>query len=424
MLTAYSEIFLFAFEAILAFQLVYIIFQYFFIRRQEYVWYAAYITGIIVYTALMYEQIPLRHQLDKVLPILSYVFYYRFASSFLELAIIAPSIRKWIGRLEKALLLYILTDLIWKIAGQDSAAGEIVFQLVAGFLFLSTTILIISFLKTKPAYAIYIVTGAIIISLGSFGTMILIIMQQNGIDFNFDPLLINNASVTVELIVFTSGLAHKSRRIEMEKSILSNQYARELENNLKLDTELNLIKQKIAEEIHLELGEGISNISVYASLAEKHAGEENIRLRNNLVKIRKLAIEIHSTLQDLSWTLNFRNTEEIFLIEKFRQIEREELLPVNARLDISSNKDNANRKLPVSFCRVAINAIRKAINIVIQEQSDTLEIILNNDGLLLNIINPGLQPEYLNEKYGNENVLWQTDSQIISCSIELTNFRY
>ncbi|MEZ5172358.1 MAG: 7TM-DISM domain-containing protein [Bacteroidia bacterium] len=421
---AYTEIFLYAFEAILAFQLVYIIFQYFFIRRLEYVWYAAYIAGILFYTSLMYEQIPFRHHLDKVLPILSYIFYYRFASSFLELDIIAPTIRKWIGRLEKALFLYILADLLWKMAGQDTVAGEIAFQFIAGFLFLTTTILIISFLKTKPAYAIYIVTGAIIISLGSFGTMILIVMQQNGIDINFDPLLINNASVTVELVVFTSGLANKSRRIEIEKTILSRQYARELENNLKLDTELNVIKQKIAEEIHLELGEGISNISVYASLAEKHASEENIRLRDNLIKIRKLALEIHAILQDLSWTLNFRNTEEIYLIEKFRQIEREELIPVNLRLQVTYMEENATRKLPVSFCRVAINAIRKAINIVVQEQSDALEVLLNNDGITFSINNPDLPPEYLNEKYGNQNVLWQTDSQKIHCRIELTNFRY
>jgi len=413
---------LFAFEAILVFQLVYILFQYLFLRRQEYAWYAAYISGILLYTSIMYEQVPLRNQLDKVLPILSYIFYYRFAATFLDLEKTTPGIFKRILQLEKLMIVYIISDFIWKYLGQSAFYGELVFQAVASFLFVCTVTLIVLFLKSKPSFAYFIVSGAIIITAGSVASMLSIILKNKGYPINYDPLLFNNAAVSIELLVFTTGLAYKTRLIEIEKSKLSSSYAKELENNLQLANELSRVKGKIAEEIHQDLGEGISNISVYTGIAEKQAKEENLLLRETLGKIKRISSEMHNSLQDLSWTLNYKNSEQSRLIEKFRQMEREELIPANYKLDIHCQDFEETKQLPLGFSRQAIHALRMAIRLTLQQGLDHPKLILHKNGITIILKKPENLQNDLNSLYGNSFLNWTEDDNIVKTEIRLTTF--
>jgi signal transduction histidine kinase len=417
-----SPSFLYAFEGILAFQLIYILSQYLFIRRKEYLWYAAYIGGILFYATIMYGQLPGRFKFDKVLPILCYVFYYRFACTFLDLKQLSPRIYSWINKLEKVLIIYIIADVIWKFVGQTAYSGEIAFQAIAFSLFICTFVFIVAFLKNKRQFAYFIVIGAIIIALGSLASMIALIFKQNGHEIDFDPLIFNNLAVSLELLVFTTGLAYKARKIELEKSTLSRSYAMELENNLKLEHELNQVKNKISEEIHQELGEGISNISVYTGIAEKQARTENNLLRETLGRIKRISSEIHNSLQDLSWTLNHRNSQQGKLIEKFIQIEREEILPANLKLEIIYTKTDDDRQLPLSFSRQAINALRKGIRLTLQENLENPKLVIQTNEMTITVKKPDLTMEEINGLYGNTDIQWIENDKEISTTLKLTNF--
>jgi glucose-6-phosphate-specific signal transduction histidine kinase len=330
---------------------------------------------------------------------------------------------KWINRLEKILIGYILIESIWKLLGQNPEHGEILFQLIASLLFICTATLIILFVKKKPTYAYFVIAGATFISLGSFGSMISFILINSGYSLQFDPLFFNNIAATLELIIFTSGLAYKSRLAEIEKVNLSYNYTQQLEHNIQLDKELNSIKNKIAEDIHQELGEGISNISVYTGIAEKQARDENSLLRETLFKIRKIALEMHATLQDLSWSLNFQHINEKKLIEKFRQIEREDLLPRNLHLIIHESPEHEDQFLTLDFCRKAIQSLRFAVMACVHRNEGTIILRFNKYDFTIELSDMDLNVEELNETYAAPGIRWNKSTDKPTNEIRLTNFR-
>jgi signal transduction histidine kinase len=386
--------YLLMFEAILAFQIVYILLQWFYIRRDEYLWYVAYMLGMSLYGLILYELIPdidlfggkiinVRDTLDKVIPILSFYFYFRFARAFIGMHECFPQLNTWIIRLEILLLCYVFTDLIWKFIGQQSQSGELLFRLLSCILFIGSLVLIIAFVKKKMRLSYFLVFGATIILLGNFGAMWMMVRQSMGLSVPFDPFLINSVAIIIDLLAFTTGLSYKARESEIAKVNLSQIYSNELIAKIELQNEITEIRQQIAREIHEELGEGMSDISIYSGLAQKELTIEQQFSKDLLGKIRNRSSEMLSTLQDLIWTLSPGNTSGKSLIEKIQQIQREELIPNHIPLVLEYEDALLNIQFKLSFLKTTISVIRKVFNISIVADLRSLVIKIDDNQLII-----------------------------------------
>ena len=108
----------------LAAQLVYILVNWYFFRRKEYIFYSIYIFFVSVYflnkyladnngmvyigTFSFYKLYP-----DKILAILSYIYYFKFGRHFIEAATRYPVINKLMKATEIFLLIFIAFDIIF-----------------------------------------------------------------------------------------------------------------------------------------------------------------------------------------------------------------------------------------------------------------------------------------------------------------------
>lgn len=428
------------FIAILTFQIIYIFFQWIFIRRNEYLWYLAYMMGMATYAFMIYDFIPdidlndhlvlnFKNAFDKALPILSFFFYFRFARAFIGMKENYQLLNSWIVRLEFLLLTYIVVDLTWKITGQNTELGEIVFRTIAIILFTSSWILIIALLRKKLRLSYFLVFGAIVINVGNFFAMWMIVRQSMNSYVPFDPFLLNSCAVVIDLLAFTTGLSYKVRLSEIEKTNLNKAYANELVSKLALQREMIEIRHHIAKEIHEELGEGISDISIYAGLAQKEISDENTHEKNLLDKIRTRSVEVLATLQDLIWTLSSENTSCKSLILKLQQMQREELTPNNISLSLNYSNTilESNLKLPV--LKTAISTCRKIFNLCSTSNNKNLEVALSEFELKIVVYfsSEGLTKNsrmFYERIADNPLVTMNEHSDSLIFTIPITNYRY
>lgn len=428
------------FIAILVFQIIYILLQWIFIRRSEYLWYLAYMIGMGTYAMMIYDFIPnlylkndilldFKKTFDKALPILSFFFYFRFARAFIGMKENFQVLNRWICRLEFLLLAYIIIDLIWKILGQNPEFGELLFHAIAILLFTSTWILIIALLKKRLRISYFIVFGAVVLNVGNFLAMWMIVRQSMQLNIPFDPFLVNSTAVIIDLLAFTTGLSYKVRLSEIEKTTLNKAYANELINKLELQREMIDIRHHIAKEIHEELGEGISDISIYTGLAQKEISEENTHAKNLIVKIRTRSIEVLATLQDLIWTLSSENTTFKSLIVKIQQMQREELSPNNILCSINYPKTILETNLKLPALKMAVSTCRKIFNVCATSNVKKLDIELSESAILIIVHSPedGLAASsrmFYERIIDNRLVTMNEYSDKVIVTMLITSYRY
>ncbi len=432
--------YLLIFLAILAFQIIYILFQWIFIRKDEYLWYLAYMIGMVTYALMVYDFIPdiqlsesfeinFKRNFDKALPILSFYFYFRFARAFIGMEENFKTLNKWIVRLEAFLLIYVAIDLIWKALGQDFQAAEITFHIIAIVLFISTWVLIIAYLKKKFVLSYFLVFGAIVLNVGNFFAMWMIVRQTMNLYVPFDPFLINSIAIIIDILAFTTGLSYKVRLFEIEKSDLNKAYANELVLKLELQHEMIEIRHHIAKEIHEELGEGISDISIYAGIALKDLTNDHLQTEGVLNKIRSRSIEVLATLQDLIWTLSPDNKSFNSLLVKVKQMQREELTPNNipCNINYTLNILDYNLKLPV--LKTAISTCRKIFYICSTANIEHLEMELSENEIIwtVHFVENRINLNSIsNFERISDNQLVQVNEYpgIVKITLPITNYRY
>lgn len=344
-----------------------------------------YFEAIIVSDEFIIEP---RHFFDKTLPTLCYYFYYRFARSLLDMNKNYPKLEVWIKYLEYILITYLLFDLFSKLFEINLYASEIIFNTGAIGIFIATLILIYIFIKEKNTLSNFLVFGAVIAALSSIATMLLIIREQNGLSNLINPFLPFVIGTVIELLAFTSGLAYKSRTEELEKNKTQNLLIAELQTNLRLNQENQEIRKNVINEIHLEIGQNISDINIYAALAKK-VNDGSSRERNEyLSNIKKISFDVLSNIQDLTWSIFPENTKLPILIDKIEQICNVVLIPSKVKFEMLKTELVETQNISLKFSRNTLNLFRCICNqvalsgcnsILLSISSESIELIIQGE---------------------------------------------
>lgn len=374
------------FQGILICQLLYVLFQWLIIRRKEYLYYLFYLVAIALYFLSKYESVLsvsllftrypiLSVYLNKTLIILSYFFYFRFIRSFLELDAHYARMNKWIIRIEYFLLVYLLADLTFIIMTFNVRLQRELYTYILSGVFIIAASFIIYLFRQRQTLIYYILSGSFSVGLGNITGLILTYLQDNkdlslGLPYK---LLYSQIGIMIEIICFTAGLSYKNKLVEQEKIRSQEKLIEQLKANEQLQFNMQGIRNKIAQDLHDDIGSTLSSISILSDLAlkEKDPGQT----LETMTEIKGSSINLMEKMDDIVWSINPRNDSLENLLMRIKRFATTLFEARNIDYSILIRENTNEVKLPMEYRQHIYLILKEAINNLVKyADADQAEI--------------------------------------------------
>ncbi len=311
--------FSFVFLGLLIFQLIYISFQWYLARRVEYRYYLLYIISLALYFGGRYVVLHcefdwstpfLAHLLDRqndILLVLPAFFYYRFGRHYLDLGTTMPRLNIVVKRIEYFILAQtIFVALTNSLTANDLNKTQIVLGCI-GIQFLLTVYVLRKIYRLGTPLSRFIVLGSII-AIGSHALSMSLPLWRSVISFNLQPASITMIGIILEIAIFNSGLLFKASEGERQKLLAQKAFLDELTKSQKLQEAYSSVRDRIASDLHDDVGSSLSSIGIYsyAAKVKLKEGKEDAT-RELLSMIEYNATETMNSMSDLVWAINPAN---------------------------------------------------------------------------------------------------------------------
>jgi len=421
-----SIVFQWLFQGFLLFQILYMLFQWLIIRRKEYLYYLFYIAVIALYFLskfeldlgfnLLFARYPiLGVYLGKTMMILAYFLYYRFVRHFLEIGVNYPRLNQWLIRIEYFLLIYGAADLAFILLTMDDRTQTTVFTVVLLFIFLSAATIIFYLFRRRQALISYVLTGSLFVAVGNiFGLIITGMRNYHPVDLGFNILIVPQVGVLLEMLCFTAGLGYKSHMWEKEKIRNQEKLIEQLKANELLQNRMQTIRNKIAQDLHDDIGSTLSSISILSDLAMRGLGgsaspgssggpgdsaspggpggsagpgsdadngsgssaqPDNEQTNRTMHEIKDSALLLMERMDDIVWSINPRNDSLDNLLMRVRHFATTvfEAKGIDYTIDIPRNISEL--RLPMDYRQHIYLILKEAINNLVKYAGASLAVI-------------------------------------------------
>jgi signal transduction histidine kinase len=361
------------FQGFLYCQLLYVLFQWLMVRRKEYLYYFLYMLLIALYflskreelfgVELLFTRWPLlRIYVGKTLLILPYFVYFRFVRHFLEIPRDHPRLDRWIVGLEYFLLVYTALDFIFIAATLDRGVQTLVYTLVFSLVFLVTLGFMIYMYRNRQALIFYIISGSLFVATGHILGLIFSYLEiTRHMDLGVpDIFIFPQAGIVLEVLCFTAGLSYKSQMTEKEKLSSQQKLIEQLKANEGLQQRMQHIRNKIAQDLHDDIGSTLSSISILSDLAlRENSGSQTIETMN---EIKDSSILLMERMDDIVWSINPRNDSLENLLMRVRHFATTlfEARGIDYVIDIQKNINEV--RLPMDYRQHIYLILKEAIN--------------------------------------------------------------
>ncbi len=361
-------VFQWLFQGFLLCQILYMLFQWLIIRRKEYLYYLAYMAVIALYFLskfesdlgldLLFTRYPeLKVYLSKTMLILPYFLYFRFVRHFLEIPQNFPGLNKWIVRIEYFLLVYLVADLTFILLTFDQGLQTTVFTFILLLVFAAAASFIFYLFRRRQALIYYVLTGSLFVGIGNIlGQVLTYFQDYHHLHLFTNILLFPQAGVLLEILCFTAGLGYKSHMWEKEKIRSQERLIEQLKANELLQSRMQHIRNKIAQDLHDDIGSTLSSISILSDLAMKE--NSSSQTMETMHEIKDSSILLMEKMDDIVWSINPRNDSLEHLLIRVRHFATTlfEAKDIDYRIEIQKNINEV--LLPVD-CRQHIYLILK-----------------------------------------------------------------
>ncbi|HEY4155602.1 MAG TPA: 7TM diverse intracellular signaling domain-containing protein [Puia sp.] len=410
------------FQGFLLCQLLYVFFQWLLIRRNEYLYYFFYLLLIALYFLSKYEPLfginllftkfPIfRIYLSKTFLILPYYFYFRFVRSFLEMPTRYPELNRWIVPLEYFLLLYSIFDFLFIVISLNQEMQALISTFVLVAVFIISACFILYMFRRRKALVYYILSGSFFVGLGSIiGTILTFLENNEHIDMGVSDIMVfPQAGVILEICCFTAGLSYKSQASEKEKIQGQEKLIEQLKANELLQTRLQQIRNKIAQDLHDDIGSTLSSISILSDLAMKE--KDSVQTIATMKEINTHSIQLMERMDDIVWSINPKNDTLENLMMRIRHFATTLFEARNIDYRIRIQPDINQVKIPLDYRQHIYLVLKEAINNLVKysgatesgihiwfdEQKLSMEVTDNGKGFDVSVQYPG------NGIYGMQN---------------------
>ncbi|HVU57566.1 MAG TPA: 7TM diverse intracellular signaling domain-containing protein [Puia sp.] len=374
------------FQGFMLCQLLYVLFQWLIIRRKEYGYYFCYIAALILYflskeetdlgLPLLFTRMPLlKVYLGRTLLILPYFLYFRFIRSFLEIPACYPALNKWIVPLEYFLLGYMIFDFVFILVTFDQQRQNTFFTIVLLAVFLLSTSFIVYLFRYRQTLINYVLTGSLIVAVGNIlGQVFTYLQNYKGQNIGiYDILIFPQAGVLLEMICFTAGLGYKRHMAEKEKIRSQEELIEQLQANEQLQQRMQYIRNKIAQDLHDDIGSTLSSISILSDLALR--GDNSGQARETMSEIKDSSLMLMERMDDIVWSINPRNDSLENLLMRVRHFATTlfEAREIEYTIDIQKKLDEI--KLPMDHRQHIYLVLKEAINNLVKYSHATQAVL-------------------------------------------------
>jgi signal transduction histidine kinase len=377
-----DKVFQWLFQGFMLCQLLYVLFQWLIIRRKEYGYYFCYIGALIFYflskeetdlgLPLLFTRLPLlKVLLGRTLLILPYFLYFRFIRSFLEIPTRYPLLNRWIEPLEYFLLAYMAFDFVFILFTFDQQRQNTFFTIVLLAVFLLSTSFIIYLFRYRQTLINYVLTGSLLVAVGNIlGQVFTYLQFYRGENIGiYDILVFPQVGVLLEMLCFTAGLGYKRHMAEKEKIRSQDKLIEQLRANEQLQQRMQSIRNKIAQDLHDDIGSTLSSISILSELALK--GDSGSQARETMNEIKDSSLMLMERMDDIVWSINPRNDSLENLLMRVRHFATTlfEAREIEYTIDIQKRLDEI--KLPMDHRQHIYLVLKEAINNLVKYSGAT-----------------------------------------------------
>ncbi len=250
------------------------------IKRREYLFYLFYLILVTGYYAVRYDNVidiywpleyypQIRIYLKSILLALPYLFYLKFVRYILNVKELDKRIYDRLIRLEYFVGIYVFVDTSLRLFLPNVALlNEILMITILG-IFLYVLTLIVALMKYKQLLVNLVLTGSLIAGLGeAIGVVITLLQYTIGVSqAGWNSLVSGQIGIVVETIIFTTSLTIKTRMMEREQIEDQKNLIEQLKENESLRQKMENIRNKIAQDLHDDIGSGLTRIAILADVA-------------------------------------------------------------------------------------------------------------------------------------------------------------
>ncbi|HLX67665.1 MAG TPA: 7TM diverse intracellular signaling domain-containing protein, partial [Puia sp.] len=372
-------------------------------RRREYLYYLLYMSLIAVYflsrqesmygVDILFTRWPLLTvYLGKTLLILSYFVYFRFIRSFLEMPRDYPRLNSWIIRMEYFLLVYAGFDFLFILTTFNRPVQTEIYTTVFGLVFLLTVGFIVYIYRRGGPLIYYIISGSFFVATGHILGLIFSYFEINhhinlGIP---DIFIFPQAGIVLEVLCFTAGLSYKSQLTEKEKISGQQKLIEQLKANELLQNRMQHIRNKIAQDLHDDIGSTLSSISILSDLAlRENSSAQTLETMN---EIKDSSMMLMERMDDIVWSISPRNDSLENLLIRVRHFATTLFEAKGIDYTIEIQKNISEVRLPIDYRQHIYLILKEAINNLVKYALATkafLEVTFDHECLTLTVRDNG-----------------------------------
>jgi len=322
------------------------------IKRKEFLYYIIYLVLVTSYYILKNNEIiglywPFDYYpgislyTESILLALPFVFYIKFIRYFLDLKKLDVKAFARLLNLEYFIVIYVIIDtaLRFFITSIDILNGVLMVVIFGIFIYGLT--IIIPLVKYKKILVNLILTGSIVAGLGGvLGMLISLLRTYLGIwHTKINVLISGQIGIVIETVIFTASLVYKSRITEREKIAAQKKLITQLRENKLLREKMEKIRDKIARDLHDDIGSTLSSILLFSNAAKTKKIYKNGDAIKIFKKISKLAENMIDAMSDIIWVINPRQDSMSNILKRMRYYAAPIANAQNMELDFKAEKE-------------------------------------------------------------------------------------
>lgn len=350
---------------------------------------------------------------DETLQMLAFAAYILFMGTAMELD--AKKDRYALFFVTKSPLI-IIGYLLFQIIAIQTGMPAIIYLIAkvlirAYLLFIGLFTLLTVILKRKKIYYNYLAAGAIsMVVFGLISTLVNIFAAYN--PFVLAALSWLMMGFFADVLFFSSAIGYRIKAEAIEKENALKQLI--LQNEMLQQKEIEKIeaiyktkeeeRQRIASDLHDDIGASLSSLQIYSTIAEQSIAAQPGKTVEMLQKIARQSNQLLENMGDIVWSMNPVNEHSVTLEAKIKNYGVELLSDksINFTYDISDGvetllKGVAVRKNILLLIKEAMNNIAKYSNAA----NASLLMHRNNEYLFLEIKDDGVGFDVALKNNGN-----------------------
>ncbi len=167
--------------------------------------------------------------------------------------------------------------------------------------------------------------------------------------------------------------------------VMSNELVRKFTQQLEYQREIEKVRRQISNDIHDELGAGLTNITMVSELGKLNHKNDNA-VTEKFTVISNLSSQLMTSLREVVWTMNPVHDNLNSLFAFLRQTVSSFFEPTNIRIAISTPDVNNEISIDPLMRRNLILIVKEAMNNVVKHSdADTVAFVCTVDQQTLKV---------------------------------------